>query len=234
MTRRTSPSDRPIGPRSARKHAASRAVRGAAVVAALGLLTACGPTHAGAAAIVGGDRLPVSQVQDEVQQISQEVPGVQPEGQAARSIVGRWVYGQLLDGIAQRLGVTVTQGEIDQRIAAVRAQAGSEEAFAQIVANAGTSMEHLNDLVRLIIQRDKIVQKLSQQNNVGSDPNAQEKAFLDALAKQRAREDVVINPRFGTLNTATYDVTPLVSGGLAQPGPGAAGSSTTGSAPAAQ
>lgn len=214
MTRRTSSSRRTVGPRG---------LRALGLAATVGLLAACSPTHAGAAAVVGDQRLPVSQVQDEVQQISQEAPGISSQSQLSRSIVGRWVYGELLDGIAQRQGITVSQGEIDQRIAQVKAQAGSDAAFAQIVANAGTSMEHLDDLVKLIIQRDKIVQKISQEQNVGSDQNAQEKAFLEVLAKQRSREQVSVNPRFGKLNTSTYDITPLVSGGLAQPASAAAG-----------
>ena len=89
------------------------------------LLTGCGvePGRAGAAAIVGGTRIPVAEVQSWMREAFAQDPDLeqrlQQQGRlddSAREIAGHLVKQELVEQVAQREGLRVSPGRVEEVI----------------------------------------------------------------------------------------------------------------------
>lgn len=174
----------------------------AALTAAAPLLTACGnDAHPGAAAVVGGQRITVSQLENRVGEIRaaqrEAVPEAQYEQAIARtgSLTRDTLHGMVLDRVLERAardaGVSVTPKEVQQMRAGLEQQAGGAEALETAwLQQYGIPPQRLDGNLRLQVQAQKLAQQL------GADTSRPE--FWQALSEASRKLDVDLNPRYGT------------------------------------
>lgn len=210
-----------------------------AAVAALALLSACGPAQMGAAAIVGSTGISASTLNSEVQNLDAAYRAgkgrIQLQFPAARvpqQVLSWLVRFRVQDQIAVRRGVTVTPAESQRALAAAQAQArqGGASLASLAVAN-GLPPDMLPALGRYQAIEAAVVRQLDG----GTLPSSQ--SGLQALSRQFGLQqcqaakslNIKINPQYGQLDYPQLAVVPPVSmlsapGGVrpsrpAQPGP---------------
>jgi hypothetical protein len=190
----------------------------AAVLAAVLGVAGCQPASAGAAAIIGSDRLPVSTLQHDVDALLAEGGGQgMSGGTLQRTTVERWVYSRLVDDVAAKVGVTVTDGDVAARIAQVKAQVG-DDGYRQAVLSSGVPLSGASSLVRMVVQLEQIGQKLVPDDPT-KDPQALEQerqqAVATAVGEAAANASIEVNPRYGAFDVKSLSIQTLQSGGLA-------------------
>ncbi|MFH9658478.1 SurA N-terminal domain-containing protein [Streptomyces sp. NPDC017248] len=174
----------------------------AAIAAAAPLLTACGSeAHPGAAAVVGGQRITVAQLQSRVDEVRRAQRAAVPDDTQYQQVVSSTssltrdtLHNMVLDRVLHRAardkGVTVTPKEIQQMRAELVRQAGGgkglETAWLQ---KYGIAPARLDDNLRLQLEAQKLAAKL------GTDTTRP--AFWQALSKASAELHVDLNPRYG-------------------------------------
>ncbi|MFC4498593.1 MULTISPECIES: SurA N-terminal domain-containing protein [Streptomyces] len=174
----------------------------AAIVAAP-LLTACGSdARPGAAAVVGGQRITVAQLESRVKEVrdaqraavpddAQYAQAIAQTGTLARDTLHGMVLDRVLHRAAQDAGVTVSRKEVQQVRAGLEQQAGGAKGLEMAyLQQYGIPPERLDDNLRLQAEADKLAGKLGTTTN---DP-----AFWSALSTASKELDVDLNPRYGT------------------------------------
>ncbi|MEU1690417.1 SurA N-terminal domain-containing protein [Streptomyces hirsutus] len=175
----------------------------AALTAAAPLLTACGnDARPGAAAVVGGQRITVSQLENRVNEIRAAQQDAVPDeaqyeqaiartGSLTRDTLHSMVLDRVLERAASDAGVTVTPKEIQGMRSGLEEQAGGAEALESAwLQQYGIPPERLDGNLRLQLQAQKLAQRL------GTDTSRPE--FWQALSKASKKLDVDLNPRYGT------------------------------------
>ncbi|GHD34261.1 SurA N-terminal domain-containing protein [Streptomyces galbus] len=175
----------------------------AALIAAGPLLTACGnDAHPGAAAVVGDQRITVSQLQGRVDEVreaqraavrddTQYAQAVAQTGTLARDTLHGMVLDRVLERAARDAGVTVSRGEVQRMRSGLEQQAGGAKALETAwLQQYGVPPQRLDDNLRLQLQAQKLAQKL------GTDTSRPE--FWSALSKASKDLGVDLNPRYGT------------------------------------
>ena len=174
----------------------------AAIAAAAPLLTACGnDAHPGAAAVVGDQRITVSQLENRVDEVRAAQRAAVPDDTQYQQVVAQTgtltrdtLHGMVLDQVlhraAQDAGVTVARKEVQAMRAGLEEQAGGpkqlETAWLQ---QYGVAPGRLDDNLRLQLEAQKLAESL------GTDTSRPE--FWQALSKASAKLDVDLNPRYG-------------------------------------
>jgi outer membrane murein-binding lipoprotein Lpp len=174
-----------------------------AVIAAAPLLAACGnEAHPGAAAVVGGQRITVAQLENRVSEVRQAQRAAVPDeaqyqqviaktGTLARDTLHNMVLDRVLRSAAQDAGVTVSPKEIQQMRVGLEQQTGGAKALETAwLQEYGIAPERLDDNLRLQLEAQKLAAKLGTETG---DP-----AFWNALSKASQQLDVDLNPRYGT------------------------------------
>ncbi|MFF9816382.1 SurA N-terminal domain-containing protein [Streptomyces sp. NPDC014006] len=174
----------------------------AAIVAAP-LLTACGSdTHPGAAAVVGGQKITVSQLQDRVNEVraaqraaagdqANYARAVSGSGNLTRQTLHSMVLDQVLHRAAQDAHVAVTPRDVQQLRAGVEQQLGGAKALETTwLREYGIPPQRVDDNLRLQVEAQKLAAKL------GTDTN--QPAFWKALSTASQELGVDLNPRYGT------------------------------------
>nr|WSY54365.1 SurA N-terminal domain-containing protein [Streptomyces sp. NBC_00886] len=175
----------------------------AVIAAAAPALTACGnEAHPGAAAVVGGQRITVAQLESRVNEVrAAQRSAVQNEAQYERTIATtggltrETLYGMVFDQVvhraAQNAGVTVTRKDIQDMRAGLAQQAGGSKALeATWLAQYGVPPKRLDDNLRLQVEGRKLAAEL------GTDTT--QAAFWKALSSASKQLHVDLNPRYGT------------------------------------
>ncbi|MGW4912052.1 SurA N-terminal domain-containing protein [Streptomyces sp. NPDC004270] len=177
-------------------------VLSAAIATAAPFLTACGSdAHPGAAAVVGGQRITVTQLETRVNEVRQAQRSAVPDEQqyqqvlAATSSLTRdtlhnMVLDQVLHRAAQDAGISVTRKEIQQMRTGLEQQAGGSKALQNAwLQKYGIAPKRLDDNLRLQLEAQKLAQQL------GTDTT--QPAFWKALSKASQELHVDLNPRYG-------------------------------------
>ncbi|MFE4968084.1 SurA N-terminal domain-containing protein [Streptomyces sp. NPDC056660] len=177
-------------------------VLSAAIATAAPFLTACGSdAHPGAAAVVGGQRITVAQLETRVNEVRQAQRSAVPDEQqyqqvlAATSSLTRdtlhnMVLDQVLHRAAQDAGISVTRKEIQQMRTGLAQQAGGSKALQNAwLQKYGIAPKRLDDNLRLQLEAQKLAQQL------GTDTT--QPAFWKALSKASQELHVDLNPRYG-------------------------------------
>ncbi|WP_329132646.1 SurA N-terminal domain-containing protein [Streptomyces sp. NBC_01476] len=185
--------------------------RTAVSVAALGLLlaspalTACGsgPAHAGAAAVVGDQRITVSSLQSEVNELRTAV-AKSPQGQQLLDSAGdlstqmldRLVEDQVLAQALTDKHITVSDSEVQRDRQAALDQFNGNEAQldSTLLTQYGVASGDIDHFFYRDVASSKLVQSLGYQP--GSDGGIT--ALTQTLAKTGTSVGVHINPRYGT------------------------------------
>ncbi|MEU9730503.1 SurA N-terminal domain-containing protein [Streptomyces sp. NPDC048002] len=174
-----------------------------AAIAAAPLLTACGnDAHPGAAAVVGDQRITVSQLENRVNEVREaQRAAVSDEAQYAQSVARTGsltrdtLHGMVLDRVlhqaAEDAGVTVSRKEIQSMRSGLEQQAGGAEALETVwLQEYGVPPQRLEENLRLQLEAQKLAAKL------GTDTSQPE--FWQALSEASKKLDIDLNPRYGT------------------------------------
>lgn len=175
-------------------------------------VTACDSEEIGAAAVVGGERITVGELQSEVKAAA-ALPGspVTLNGddlkQHQTAILTEQVQGLVMAHVVEEAGIDVTGAEVDAFIEeqiVPQAPDGDLDAF---LAQSGYTEERLEDLARFQISGQKLTQEMGGQEGV-----------IEALTKAGKDLDVKINPRYGKwegieVNAVSGSVSRLADGG---------------------
>ncbi|MFI1357226.1 SurA N-terminal domain-containing protein [Streptomyces sp. NPDC020898] len=179
----------------------------AAIVAAAPLLTACGnEAHPGAAAVVGGNRITVSQLESRVNEVraaqraatsdqAQYAQTVARTGSLTRDTLHTMVLDRVLNQAAKDAGVTVTRKDVQDLRTALEQQAGSAKALEDAwLQQYGVAPSRLEDNLHTEIVAQKLAAAL------GADMNSEEgkATFWKAMSEASKTLDVDLNPRYGT------------------------------------
>ncbi|MFJ4686405.1 SurA N-terminal domain-containing protein [Streptomyces sp. NPDC088789] len=177
-------------------------VLSAVIAAAAPLLTACGnDAHPGAAAVVGDQRITVSQLENRVDEVREaQRAAVSDEAQYAQAIAKTGsltrdtLHGMVLDKVLNRAaedaGVTVTRREIQGLRGELEDQAGGAQALeAAWLQQYGVAPERLDENLRVQLEAQKLAAKL------GTDTS--QPAFWQALAGASKELGIDLNPRYG-------------------------------------
>jgi hypothetical protein len=178
-------------------------VLSAALACAAPLLTACGSdAHPGAAAVVGGQRITVAQLENRVTEVrdaqraavtdeAQYAQAIAKTGTLARDVLHGMVLDRVLHRAAEDAHVSVTRKEVQQLRAGLEEQAGGSKGLETAwLQQYGIAPERLDESLRLQLEAQKLAGKLGTDT---SDP-----AFWGALTKASKELDVDLNPRYGT------------------------------------
>ncbi|MER6130882.1 SurA N-terminal domain-containing protein [Streptomyces sp. NPDC001815] len=175
----------------------------AALVTAAPLLAACGnDAHPGAAAVVGADRITVSQLENRVNEVrtaqraattgeAQYEQAIAKSGGLTRDTLHGMVLDRVLHRAAKDAGVTVTRKEIQQARAGLEQQAGDAKALEVAwLQQYGVPPERLDDNLRVQIEAQKLATALGTETS--------QPAFWKALSEASKKLGVDLNPRYGT------------------------------------
>ncbi|GAA2597476.1 SurA N-terminal domain-containing protein [Streptomyces violaceus] len=174
----------------------------AAIAAAAPLLTACGnDAHPGAAAVVGGQRITVSQLEERVGEVraaqratvrndAQYQQAIARTGTLTRDTLHTMILDRVLHRAAEDAGVTVTRREIQEMRSGLEEQAGGAEGLETTwLQQYGIPPERLDENLRLQLEAQKLAEKL------GTDTSRPE--FWKALSDASKDLNVDLNPRYG-------------------------------------
>lgn len=178
-------------------------VLSAVIVAAAPVLTACGnDAHPGAAAVVGGQRITVAQLEGRVNEVrvaqraavpddTQYERAISATGGLTRETLYGMVFDQVVHRAAQDAGVTVTRKDIQQMRAGLERQAGGSKALESTwLAQYSVPPQRLDENLRLQVEGRKLAAEL------GTDTTGA--AFWKALSTASKELHVDLNPRYGT------------------------------------
>ncbi|MFD4789947.1 SurA N-terminal domain-containing protein [Streptomyces sp. NPDC058459] len=179
-----------------------------AVIAVAGpLLTACGnDAHPGAAAVVDGRRITVSQLEGRVKEVraaqraevsdqAQYQQVLASTGSLTRDTLHNMVLDQVLHRAARDQGVTVTRKEVQGMRADLEKQAGGTRRLKSAwLQKYGIAPKRLDDNLRLQIEARKLAAEL------GTDTS--QPPFWDALSKASKELHIDVNPRYGAWDVA--------------------------------
>ncbi|MEY9843828.1 hypothetical protein ABH940_000892 [Streptacidiphilus sp. BW17] len=211
-----------VAPPRARPRRASRAAVAALLaVTAMAGLSACsggsadgGTAHTGSAAVVGGQRISVATVQDQVNAFRAAAPA---QGQPATAGQGQ-VYGQDSPGVPTAVLQFLIQSQVVQsalnakglsvsasEVTAVESQnaaqlGGSAQLSSAFVAGTGLPPSDLDAYFRTVVGETKLVQATGVSQATKQEYDADVAKALDA---QVAKIGLDVNPRYGSWDAAT-------------------------------
>jgi hypothetical protein len=187
-------------------HVKSIRVAVAAGVVGLAALTACSsPMEAGAAAVVGSERISADELNRNVKEFQAALvkENVTPDQLQFPGTVPQILLFQLAnlkqaDQVVRKSGIQVSEGEIDQAVAAAAQQGGSLQ---QQMMAQGVAPSNARSYMRTSIG----FQKLVAQYGGGTDEAATERG------RQKVQEQltpIIFSPRYGTMNPARSESSP--------------------------
>jgi hypothetical protein len=174
---------------------------GLVAVTALGVTSAC-TARAGAAAIVGSDRIEISTLHGMTVR-GTSTAAVQTFGSQEalqRRELTLLVRRDLINSLAASMGVSVSAQQVGAVAHNFASQAGGEKAFEQQAAQSGVGAGDLPGVLHDEALGEAITAKLS------SDATTASALYAQALQKEAKRIGVHISPRFGQWDQSTVSV----------------------------
>jgi hypothetical protein len=204
--------------RSRNRSVRSRALRlsslGLVAVTALGVTSAC-TSHAGAAAVVGSDRIEISTLHGMVER-GTSTASLQTFGSAEalqRRELTLLVRRDLIASLARQMKVSVSPQQVGKLGQTFADQAGGQKAFEQQAEQSGIAARDLPRILRDEALGQAITAKLT------NDPSNGDAVYAQALRREAQRIGVHISPRFGEWSQQTVEVVPTTDD-LSTPGKG--------------
>jgi len=190
----------------------------AGLLAGLGacaLLAACSPVQAGAAAVVGDQRITVSALDTQVSNLQE---AAKPYGsslpitaaQMPSEVLSWMIRFEIMDQVAAAHGINVSQAQEQagfNSLKAVATQNGFPSAAELLVAN-GVPPQMFSQIGRWEAQQDAFARK----QNGGKEPTttAEQNAFTTAIDKAQCETakslNIKVSPQFGRLDYTRYQV----------------------------
>ena len=163
-----------------------RLAGGTAILAAAVALSGCGAApRAGAAAVVGTTRISDGSLEQIVSRSLADPTAARAVGDNRndyfRQALTRLINRVVLNRGAADNGVSVTAGQVDDRLAQFEQQSGGPAALRQQAAQSGVAPADLRDFVKDVVLRDALGDKLTA--GVPVDPKALQDAYNANLAQ---------------------------------------------------
>ncbi|MBO3750754.1 SurA N-terminal domain-containing protein [Streptosporangiaceae bacterium NEAU-GS5] len=169
-------------------------------VAAGAALVGCGPVHAGAAAIVGQERITSDRLDADVRSYQQyltshkiNTANMQLAGSVPQVILQQIMFEVQTDQYATSKGITVTPGEIDAVLTQVAQGQGGMQQLEQVAVQSGITPARLPDAIKALVQRNKLLQQMG----AGQDQAAQQAAAAKLAQEMDKVIPLRVNPRYG-------------------------------------
>jgi hypothetical protein len=169
-----------------------------AIAAAGVALTACSPSQAGAAAIVGKDRISAGELDKNVREYEAalakaniSVSQLQFPGSIPQVVLFQLANSAQRTKVAESKGITVTEAEIDQVITG----AGGAAQYEQQMLQQAVAPSKTREFTRATLLITKLVAKYGG----GTDQAAIQKGQVQAIKDLQA-VPITWNPRYGTIN----------------------------------
>ncbi|CAN5719200.1 SurA N-terminal domain-containing protein [soil metagenome] len=182
-----------------RKGAALRVAVVAAVIT-LGLAGCGGPSLAGAAAVVGGERITTAELRASAERVLADQRaaggGVSAGAELQRTVLSREIVSRTIDEGARREGVSVTDGEVSSWIEDLRAARGGREAVDALLVESDVARAELPRVARNNVTFRKLVDKLGEDRING---------YLQDVSRDLG---VRVNPRYGRWDVEQIGVIP--------------------------
>lgn len=201
----------------------------AAAAAAACALSACGPVRMGAAAITGRERITVTTLSDQVNNLEQAYQAGKksiqlqfPISEAPQQVLGWMLRFRISDELAARNHIAVTNGDGQRALSSLARSTGrTGRAFVQLVVANGLPPDMLPELGRYEAIQNAEFTAL----NNGTPPTSQ--ARVQALTPAFSHRECVaaktlniqVNPQFGALDYSTVSVIAATSPLSAPPAP---------------
>lgn len=188
-----------------------------ALLATSPLLTACGgDEHPGAAAVVEGDRITVSQLQAQVRDVrdAQEASPQSAEliagtAQLGRSTLNAMIFDRVLTKAAEDAGVTVSRRDVQEARAEAERAAGGAGRLRQVwLQQYAIAPERIDSTLRTQVAMDKLSSRIGANR---STPEGQAK-IVKALGDASSAMNIDVNPRYGK-----WDAEQVRLGGTEEP-----------------
>lgn len=182
------------------------ALRLAVIVTAAGglLATGCGQTHAGAAALVGDQRIAVDELSQSVDSTQRAAADnqlrVSDRAALVRGVLSREVTDRILNEAAARAGISVDRGDVDRQIAEM---GGRQRLEMQALRSAAVPPGQLRGYVRNQIVQQRLAESLAGDGDQG----AQQSALVQHLRGVAGDMGVSVSPRYGSFNRQQLAVT---------------------------
>ncbi|MFF0306806.1 SurA N-terminal domain-containing protein [Streptosporangium sp. NPDC004379] len=179
-----------------------------AVIATGVALTACSPSQVGAAAVVGGDRISSGELERNVREYEAALTkaGLSPAqlqfpGSVPQVVLYQLATARQYTKVAEKNGVTVTDGEVDQ---AINTQGGADQYGQQLLQQAVAPSQ-----ARAYTRARLMITKLMAKYGGGADQEALQRG------QQRVVEDlksvrIEWNPRYGKINAQPSQEQPQI------------------------
>jgi hypothetical protein len=173
-------------------------------VAAAGLV-ACGADQVGAAAVVGDERITVSDLQDEVLAFH-DFAGTEPVGDQTdlqRGYLQAEIRHRIVEQVGADVGVSVSESDIDQYIADQFLAQNPEGDLSQLMVDNMLTEQGFRIAIHDTIMIDALATELGDETVMGE--------MFDAAAESM---EIEVNPRYGTWAGVGLDP---VSGSISVP-----------------
>ena len=173
------------------------------------VLTAC--SGQSSAASIGNTEIPLSTVQDTINEILKERNKVETEGltlatgvELNTNAIRFHVISVIFDDIAEKIEMTVTDAELAARREDIISQIGSEDGLAFALVGAQIAPQDFERYMRTVILAEKIGAALESQGETAADGSGIQNLII-AMGKEKK---VDINPRYGSWDYETGNITP--------------------------
>ena len=173
------------------------------------VLTAC--SGQSSAASIGNTEIPLSTVQDTINEILKERNKVETEGltlatgvELNTNAIRFHVISVIFDDIAEKIEMTVTDAELAARREDIISQIGSEDGLAFALVGAQIAPQDFERYMRTVILAEKIGAALESKGETAADGSGIQNLII-AMGKEKK---VDINPRYGSWDYETGNITP--------------------------
>ncbi|MGH9249543.1 MAG: SurA N-terminal domain-containing protein [Acidimicrobiales bacterium] len=187
-----------------------RVVAAVVCVATAAIVTACDTDEIGAAAVVGGDRITIGELQDQVRAVTESAPdGGEPTGDQAemqRTLLERTIHHELLASVGSDEGVEVTEAEIDTFIDEQILSQTQDGDIGPLLAQNALTEATLREFVRDQLVATALIDTFGGQEQL-----------IEALTAEANELGVEVSPRFGTWSGIALEPS---SGSISEPADG--------------
>lgn len=181
--------------------------RRATVAATVGVVTlavaGCSVDTAGAAAVVGEQRVTDSAVAADVAAVRAEVPPATfDSAKVTKATVERLTRAVIVSIASTREGIVVTPSQVDQLLDTTAKSAGGTQALDQaLVTQFSVPSSAVSSYALTFLEQQALAKKLAPNATDGG-----EKALTDYLGALSVELDTQVSPRFGTWDARTLTV----------------------------
>lgn len=179
-----------------------KAAFAAAALASAIVVTGCGPTLAGSAAVVGEARITDDELTAQVTEVLTAL-NLGPSDKANQVVLDRLIRESIFAEMAKREQVDVSDGEVSAFVAESEKQTpGGAAGLAAQLLQAGVPQSEILPFAKTYLLQQKIAMKLAPNKA----QQIQQQVFSVAAIKLSESLDIRVSPRFGSWEAAQLKV----------------------------